>query len=472
MSFLLPNAPDSTGSPFDVLDQSEPDSLDFQILGNQGRNYVFSGGAVSTGTPANTTVAVTAATVVVDGVYYTTAANATFAVGSGPAGKRFDLVVVRVTGGVAALTVVTGANDSTNPVYPPSRQITLVTFDPTLHYDEATDVVLAALYRPGTASITSSRIVDKRVFHKVVVPNQGAATPTAGTATKGALYYKNNAAPGSSSSNLFVGGPDNNWTELSANPTTTGPYVPIGGLVGWPSIQPVPTGYLEASGQIVSRTTYSGLFSVYGTLHGAGDGSNTFGIPNYNGSTVGTGPVLKGTKSIVSSDVDAPGKAVGSDTRSLSVAELPPHQHTLSAHTHTVNHYHSGLTDNQNADHYHTGNTSFESNTHAHGPNAPDNQFLQQLVPDYANTAILFNQNGASTHGSTTTGPNIEKHTHPITTLSKQTSDHKHIFTTTTENPTSSPPVSPNDITSATGSGTAMSLVQASSYVRWIVRAL
>jgi len=471
MSFLLPNAPDSTGSPFDVLDQSEPDSLDFQILGNQGRNYVFSGGAVSTGTPANTTVAVTAATVVVDGVYYTTAANATFAVGSGPAGKRFDLVVDRVTGGVAALTVVTGANDSTNPVYPPSRQITLVTFDPTLHYDEATDVVLAALYRPGTASITSSRIVDKRVFHKVVIPNQGAATPTAGTATKGALYYKNNAAPGSSSSNLFVGGPDNNWTELSANPTTTGPYVPIGGLVGWPSIQPVPTGYLEASGQIVSRTTYSGLFAVYGTLHGAGDGSNTFGIPNYNGSTVGTGPVLKGTKSIVSSDVDAPGKTVGSDTRSISVAELPVHTHTMGNHTHTLPHTHGGTTGNQSTDHTHTGTTDGQSATHTHSPNAPDNEFLQQLVPVYDAHGVLFNQGGASTHGSTTTGPNNSDHTHTFITAGMSV-NHQHSWTATTSQSTTTTASISTNTSDATGSGTAMSLVQASSYVRWIVRAL
>ena len=43
-----------------------------------------------------------------------------------------------------------------------------------------------------------------------------------------------------------------------------------------------PSGYLLCNGGNVSRTTYSALFSVIGTLYGSGDGSSTFTLPNLN----------------------------------------------------------------------------------------------------------------------------------------------------------------------------------------------
>jgi microcystin-dependent protein len=41
--------------------------------------------------------------------------------------------------------------------------------------------------------------------------------------------------------------------------------------------------YLLCNGQNVSRTTYSILFTAIGTTFGVGDGSTTFGVPNYQG---------------------------------------------------------------------------------------------------------------------------------------------------------------------------------------------
>lgn len=54
---------------------------------------------------------------------------------------------------------------------------------------------------------------------------------------------------------------------------------PIGGIVFFP-VNSVPSGYLHANGQAVSRTTYANLFAVYGTTFGIGDGSTTFNLPN------------------------------------------------------------------------------------------------------------------------------------------------------------------------------------------------
>ncbi len=43
----------------------------------------------------------------------------------------------------------------------------------------------------------------------------------------------------------------------------------------------VPTGFLECNGAAVSRSTYSDLFAVIGTTYGAGDGSSTFALPDF-----------------------------------------------------------------------------------------------------------------------------------------------------------------------------------------------
>lgn len=45
-----------------------------------------------------------------------------------------------------------------------------------------------------------------------------------------------------------------------------------------------PEGYLVCNGGAISRTTYSELFSVIGTRHGAGDGSTTFNLPPSKGN--------------------------------------------------------------------------------------------------------------------------------------------------------------------------------------------
>lgn len=47
-----------------------------------------------------------------------------------------------------------------------------------------------------------------------------------------------------------------------------------------------PAGWLKANGALVSRTTYSSLFSVIGTTFGVGDGSTTFGLPDLRGEFI------------------------------------------------------------------------------------------------------------------------------------------------------------------------------------------
>lgn len=44
-----------------------------------------------------------------------------------------------------------------------------------------------------------------------------------------------------------------------------------------------PTGYLQADGAAISRTTYANLFAAIGTTFGVGDGSTTFNLPDLRG---------------------------------------------------------------------------------------------------------------------------------------------------------------------------------------------
>jgi len=55
------------------------------------------------------------------------------------------------------------------------------------------------------------------------------------------------------------------------------------GRIGIFPLETAPVGWLECNGAAVSRTTYSALFSIIGTTHGAGNGSTTFNIPDYRG---------------------------------------------------------------------------------------------------------------------------------------------------------------------------------------------
>ena len=73
---------------------------------------------------------------------------------------------------------------------------------------------------------------------------------------------------------------------------TANPGVLTGSLLMWPTAS-APTGYLLCDGTAVSRSTYSTLFTLFGTTFGTGDGSTTFNLPNYTnrmpyGTTIGS----------------------------------------------------------------------------------------------------------------------------------------------------------------------------------------
>lgn len=61
-----------------------------------------------------------------------------------------------------------------------------------------------------------------------------------------------------------------------------GDGVPLGAILPLAHNSTVPAGYLLCDGAAVSRTMYPDLFATIGTTYGAGDGSTTFNVPDYN----------------------------------------------------------------------------------------------------------------------------------------------------------------------------------------------
>lgn len=91
-------------------------------------------------------------------------------------------------------------------------------------------------------------------------------------------------------------------------------------------------GWLLCSlGRTVSRTTYSGIFSLVGTSFGAGDGSTTFGLPSPQGRVLGV--IGSGT----GLTTRAMGASVGAETHALTSAENGPHTHTYTARASSLN---------------------------------------------------------------------------------------------------------------------------------------
>ena len=104
-----------------------------------------------------------------------------------------------------------------------------------------------------------------------------------------------------------------------------GEKIPIGTIFEFPTddITKLPTGYLFCDGSAVSRTTYADLFAVIGTTWGSGDGSTTFNLPSKEGL------VTVGVDSN-DTDFDTIGETGGEKTHTLSVDEMPSHNHAIN----------------------------------------------------------------------------------------------------------------------------------------------
>lgn len=139
---------------------------------------------------------------------------------------------------------------------------------------------------------------------------------------------------------------DNTVTALSLSGAG---IAPIGSIVIWPSDTLPPSNegvWAWCNGQQVSRTTYATAFSRISTLYGAGDGSTTFNLPNYQevalvGKSTMGGASSPGLLNSISSGLKGVLNGLfGANQKTLTATNLPPYtpQGTIvstdSGHTH------------------------------------------------------------------------------------------------------------------------------------------
>src|SRR6218665_2094346 len=85
-----------------------------------------------------------------------------------------------------------------------------------------------------------------------------------------------------------------------------------------------PRSWAYCQGQLVAVRSNTALFSILGTTYG-GDGTTTFGLPNFAGRAsagAGNGPGLTPY---------VPGEMIGTNTTTLLTTNLPNHTHLTTA---------------------------------------------------------------------------------------------------------------------------------------------
>jgi microcystin-dependent protein len=110
--------------------------------------------------------------------------------------------------------------------------------------------------------------------------------------------------------------------------------IPVASVIPYAGTS-APTGWLLCFGQAVSRATYASLFAVVSTTYGVGDGSTTFNLPDLRGRVVAGEDDMGGTSANRLTnqsggvDGDVLGAAGGSETHTLTTAQLAAHTHQL-----------------------------------------------------------------------------------------------------------------------------------------------
>jgi len=137
-------------------------------------------------------------------------------------------------------------------------------------------------------------------------------------------------------------------------------------------------GWLLCNGSEVSRTTYLALFNEIGTSFGVGDGSTTFNLPNFRGRAFGA---INGSHPL--------GQTLGAENVSLSISNIP-------SHNHTIDHDHPSVTSSSDGSHNHTY----------------DQRTYQQKAPygDLSNLRTVWEYDSFETR-TTSTAP---EHTHTV----------------------------------------------------------
>lgn len=162
------------------------------------------------------------------------------------------------------------------------------------------------------------------------------------------------------------------YIENAIQGAVAGDTLPVGSIMPFGG-ETVPDNYLLCDGQAVSRTTYAQLFSVIGTSYGVGDGSTTFNLPDLRGRV----PV--GYDS-TQTEFNSTGKTGGEKTHTLTVAEMPAHQHKMPIDSYVDT---DAQTNSQRGGHVSSGTAGVQYNTTSAGGGQPHNILQPYITQKY-----------------------------------------------------------------------------------------
>lgn len=340
MPYIIPNAIDTTsGNKYSALDQAEPDSIDFEVLGNSNSG-VISGCEVTPTTVQGAAVAVSRGTVVVNGAVYAVEPNSYLALPSPPSSLRFDMVVARVSGLTASVVCLYGVESATNPALPKSKSriVSTAGLNVLSYFNPDTDVVLATLYRFASNSITASEIVDKRKTIQTPIPFRGTTAPQTTIGAVGDFYLQTGSL-GAGSSGVYVKRTESQWVEL-AN-IQADPGVPIGTVIQWVAITNEPNSavWTLCDGTYKDPVVMPALFSVLNYDFGQETGSSRFKLPDLRATYLAGLPETGGSL----------GQTVGNASNSVTLTTS-----NMPRHNHTIDHGHGQITTAESGPHRHT----------------------------------------------------------------------------------------------------------------------
>lgn len=229
-------------------------------------------------------------------------------------------------------------------------------------------------------------------------------------------------------------------------------FDPPARIQSYATLEAIPPGWIECDGRALSRTTYAALFLLIGTVYGAGDGTTTFNTPDLNGRTFFGRDNGKNRLTGAGGVGGFVNNVGGSETVTLSEAQMPSHSHggsTGSAgghdhgggtgqagqHSHggqtggAGSHTHSASSDPQGS-HSHTGTTD-GAGEHSHqqgyavgvAGSGTTNRTVSDLSPTGSRTGIGITD-AAGSHGHTFTTGSAGSHSHGITV--NGVGDHVH----------------------------------------------